>query len=91
MKVVRQWQDQTCKDGFPNVFEMDDDTYVFTSEKVGVHRDEGGDILSDVYKSAFEDVLQDALDSIGSEVVVEPFDDDMRDLWKRCIDTSMGY
>lgn len=90
MKVVKQWYDATCEDGFPNIFAMDDGTTVFTSEKRQVWRDESGDVLDTAYKSGFREhpEVNRALDEVSAKVPVVPFDDDMRALWERCIEDN---
>ena len=106
MKVVKRWQDQDCPDGFPNIFELDDSTYVFASEKRLVWRDEGGDLLNEAYKSPFK--IPPSMDLLDKQFLARiyrlntaldeayameplPFDDSLREMWERCIDTSRGY
>lgn len=91
MRVTKQWQDQNDPDGFANIFELEDGSLVFTTEKVAVWRDVQGDILETSYKGGFREnpAVTQALDEIGPDVEILPFDGNLRSLYERCIDTEM--
>lgn len=87
MKVVKRWQDQECPDGFPNIFQFEDGSCVFTSEKRGVWRDASGNLLGEVYKAGFDrPELNEALDEACCMEPL-PFNQSDREIWERCIDT----
>jgi hypothetical protein len=76
MRVVERYYDETCPDGFPMIFVMEDGTLVFTSEKYGRHVQSGEDVLllDSCYKSGFKNrELQRALEEIPADIPLKVF------------------
>lgn len=64
--VIEQFQDEEDEDGFNNVFVLNDESLVFTTEKRGIHLNKNGVVIDECYKSGFKSTeLNKALDEIG--------------------------